>query len=890
MPGPVYIDPWSPDVPAQCSLAGQNVTELIMNGTAGLMQKCHDTATSTNCYMPVGDSRIVYNKFETCSESWLLLPGFNLLPTPMLAVVYALFLAYLFLGIAIISDKFMSAIEVITAQTTTIKKKDKKTGGEQVIEVKFWNPTVANLTLLALGSSAPEILLAVLETVSNLGDPEKQSPGELGAATIVGSAAFNLLVISAVCMVSVPKGEVRGISNLKVFLMTSFFSVFAYVWVLIVYTIWTPNRISIPEAFITFALFPTFVWLSFAADQNFWKKRTPAEAEDLMEKQAAGMKITEVTTTDEDGKTKLNRRQIATLVKRSDQNEAAEAEVMKHIMALFPSDPWGAMRFRINAVRRLGGKAHKVTKHIVESDEAPELERANRRVHPADMNEPGMDIDVFKKFAGSTETVFMFKCSSFAVMEGAGVAKLVVLRGGPLDIAASVDYYTVDGTADSPADYKAVKGTLIFSEGEEQKTIEVPIVDDNDYEPDENFFVKLCKPTTGKLLSDSVEVTIIDDDEPGYAALDEKVEVSETAREVVITVYRRRGADGKVTVDYATSDGEQCKAGSDYEDTKGTLVFEHGETSKTITVKTAENLVPHLGSGFNVQLKNPSGGLVMSKRVQVQVMFVADESVNRLSEEVLERLAARDSMGKESEKLETFYSQFADAVTLQTSVDDDGNKVEASMMDITLHFFTISWKVLFALVPPAHMSGGLPCFSVSLFFIGVVTAVVEQVATLFGCSLGLSNMVTAITFVAMGTSLPDTFASMQATIESVDADAAIGNITGSNSVNVFLGLGLPWVIGSVYYESMGSCFKVRAGALGFSVTIFLVFCCICLGTMLLRRLPVFGGAELGGSEFGKKSVAFMFFMMWFAYVLISSLQDYGYIAWDTNDDLSTACD
>jgi len=26
------------------------------------------------------------------------------------------------------------------------------------------------------------------------------------------------------------------------------------------------------------------------------------------------------------------------------------------------------------------------------------------------------------------------------------------------------------------------------------------------------------------------------------------------------------------------------------------------------------------------------------------------------------------------------------------------------------------------------------------------------------------------------------------------ADAAVGNVTGSNSVNVFLGLGLPWVI------------------------------------------------------------------------------------------------
>jgi len=36
---------------------------------------------------------------------------------------------------------------------------------------------------------------------------------------------------------------------------------------------------------------------------------------------------------------------------------------------------------------------------------------------------------VFKRFSGSTETVFMFKCSTFSVMEAGGSAKVVVLRG-----------------------------------------------------------------------------------------------------------------------------------------------------------------------------------------------------------------------------------------------------------------------------------------------------------------------------------------------------------------------------------------------------------------------------------------------------------------------------
>ena len=58
----------------------------------------------------------------------------------------------------------------------------------------------------------------------------------------------------------------------------------------------------------------------------------------------------------------------------------------------------------------------------------------------------------------------------------------------------------------------------------------------------------------------------------------------------------------------------------------------------------------------------------------------------------------------------------------------------------------------------------------------------------------------AITLVALGTSLPDLFASKTAAIQEQHADNCIGNVTGSNSVNVFLGLGLPWLIAAVYWK------------------------------------------------------------------------------------------
>ncbi|VDN38211.1 unnamed protein product [Cylicostephanus goldi] len=52
---------------------------------------------------------------------------------------------------------------------------------EEYEEVKVWNPTVANLTLMALGSSAPEILLSIIEIIGN-----GFRAGDLGPGTIVG--------------------------------------------------------------------------------------------------------------------------------------------------------------------------------------------------------------------------------------------------------------------------------------------------------------------------------------------------------------------------------------------------------------------------------------------------------------------------------------------------------------------------------------------------------------------------------------------------------------------------------------------------------------------------------------------------------------------------------
>jgi len=100
---------------------------------------------------------------------------------------------------------------------------------------------------------------------------------------------------------------------------------------------------------------------------------------------------------------------------------------------------------------------------------------------------------------------------------------------------------------------------------------------------------------------------------------------------------------------------------------------------------------------------------------------------------------------------------------LGPSIDEENIILEdVSLAEAVFHFLAIGWKVFFALIPPPNYWGGSACFVVSLAMIGLVTGIVGEIASILGCVLNINESITAITLVALGTSLPDTFASMTA--------------------------------------------------------------------------------------------------------------------------------
>ena len=203
---------------------------------------------------------------DECSQKGMILPIFNEVTWPvwLRIVLYFGGLLYSFVAVFIVADIFMCSIDSITSKTKEIIVSGEN-GEQETIEVPVWNGTVANLVLMSLGPrSAPEILLSI---VGIMGNGFQQDA--LGPSLIVGSGAFNLLVISAISVAVIPDGETRRIETFSVFCVTMIFSIFAYLWLLIILVLNSRNKVEVWEAAATLCFIPLVILTSWMAEKGW---------------------------------------------------------------------------------------------------------------------------------------------------------------------------------------------------------------------------------------------------------------------------------------------------------------------------------------------------------------------------------------------------------------------------------------------------------------------------------------------------------------------------------------------------------------------------------------------------------------------------------------------
>merc|ERR1712080_246062 len=335
-----------------------------------------------------------------------------------------------------------------------------------------------------------------------------------------------------------------------------------------------------------------------------------------------------------------------------------------------------------------------------------------------------------------------------------------------------------------------------------------------------------------------------------------------------------------------TEDGT-AKEGAHYEAQEGELIFVNEETSKTISLNVIDeesyekSLIMYVNIGEPRQIaegiegegidysvldeKNPEdlteeekiallGRPCLGTNSRIQIRIRESKEFKSSVDKMMQKANNSMMVGSSS-----WLDQFTDAFAVQADDDEEegeegeeGEEKMPSCGDYIMHFLTLPWKLIFAFIPPTAIYNGYLTFVVSIAFIGACPAIIGDVAGHLGCFIYLKDGVNAIAFVALGTSVPDTFASKTAAIEDDSADNSVGNVTGSNAVNVF------------------------PGSLGFSVTIFCIEALLAILILLARRHPAVGG-ELGGPKLFKTISSSIFVFFWCFYVGISALEKYDVI-------------
>merc|ERR1712079_646191 len=584
--------------------------------------------------------------------------------------------------------------------------------------------------------------------------------------------------------------------------------------------------------------------------------------------------------------------------------------------------------YRAQATRKMAGKedSAKAFKKQLEAEVAEAKAAEEAAAAAAAESEKKVDDGICR---------IMFDPPHYTVMESVGTFEVTIVReGGDLNQTIKVDYKTEDGTAASEGDYIEAVGTLTFGPGETKKTVTLEVLDDDVFEDDEHFYIRISnlrrkdgKPfveieVEGEDGKKSMQancqlgtphmatIMILDDDHSGiFGFADTEAEVVESVGTYELKVVRSSGARGLVGIPYTTEDGT-AKEGQHYEAEEGELMYENEETTKTININITDeesyekNLIMYVsigeprhvfegkdGQGIDyakLDAKKPEqlteeektallGRPCLGANTRIQIRIKESKEFKNSVDKMMQKANNSMMVGSSS-----WLEQFSDAFTVQAEDDDDeeegdeGEEKMPSCGDYIMHFLTLPWKLIFAFIPPTAIYDGYPTFVIAIVAIGLCTAVIGDVAGHLGCFINLKDTVNAIAFVALGTSVPDTFASKTAAIEDETADASVGNVTGSNAVNVFLGIGIAWTMAAIYWEAQGEVFRVPVGSLGFSVTVFCIEALLAILILLARRSPVVGG-ELGGPKLFKtlSSGAFVFF--WCFYVMISALEAYDVI-------------
>ncbi|VDO34626.1 unnamed protein product [Onchocerca flexuosa] len=501
-------------------------------------------------------------------------------------ILYFLALLYCFLGTAIVADAFMCSIEKITSSTRKVKLKHSRRNSptygttddsEEVVEVYAWNPTVANLTLMALGSSAPEILLSVIEITAN-----HFRSGDLGPGTIVGSAAFNLLCITAVCIMAVPSPTVKRIQEIFVFITTSLFSFLAYIWLIIILILISPNVVELWEAMMTFGLFFILVIVAYLVDIKIWRRNKSCLEKEFQIDSADGDKCK-----DDDIDTYLKKfaseMELENIMVKA-TNKVNNNEILRHILLWISRSYPNLSSYEQSKLLAFKLKNMK--------------NRFPLRYY----------LQMVRRLAAASRKMDL-KWNSKTMLQETDKASKTPIAEETIEFSAHV-YSITKGS-------NKVMLRIQFKSGEKIKEIHVDLVEDAKWQPGDVFYVRLKSLENGKNIigkTNVAKIKVTDDfstfiDKPMVQFVKNNYIVKENEKYVRAFVTCIGKPDECTCNVYYKTESVTAKCDQDYQRiTDGILTFVGNEYEKYIDVRIYDDMEEEKDETFNIHLISSTEG------------------------------------------------------------------------------------------------------------------------------------------------------------------------------------------------------------------------------------------------------------------------------------------
>jgi K+-dependent Na+/Ca+ exchanger-like protein len=143
-------------------------------------------------------------------------------------------------------------------------------------------------------------------------------------------------------------------------------------------------------------------------------------------------------------------------------------------------------------------------------------------------------------------------------------------------------------------------------------------------------------------------------------------------------------------------------------------------------------------------------------------------------------------------------------------------------------------SVLASTFPKNTTKSYLQIFSISIFYIIILSWALVELAVLTAHQLGIPEVIIALTVLAAGTSIPDLLSSVIVAKQG-RGDMAVSNAVGSNVFDILIGLGLPWFF---YILITGKTMSVATENLISSIVLLFFTVITLLFLLLLRKFKI----------------------------------------------------